>query len=403
MKIPIPSFRTQIVFLVLFLVILSALFFRYFFLESFEEYASHVERLDVSGKVNEIYRAHSSKLEPVSRDKFRKDIEFVLSTEWQRNLEAELFRKEITLYSQFIFIFLVTAVVVLFFVTFNLVSRPLGRLESGTEELSKGNWAVRVKESKFSPLNDLITSFNRMAGELESNREKLVEAEKEIIWREMARVMAHEVKNPLTPIRLALERMESKKGEAGEEFQQVFHNGASVIHEEIDNLQSLVSEFSEFARLPEARITPHDLNEQLKEVIDPYQDQAAFEMDLSGSLPPFQADRIQMKQVLVNIIQNAIQSSGDRCTIRISTWRDDGQIGVRISDEGSGIPPEDLRRIFEPYFSRRKKGTGLGLAIVKRVVEQHGGTVKVESQVGQGTSVTMTFPNRVHDLEALSP
>jgi len=383
----------QIVFLVLFLVFVSALFFRYFFLESFQEYATNVEKLDVSGKINQMYQSHSSKMDVENRNKFREDVESVLSTEWQRNLEGDLFKKEITLYSRFIFIFLVIVVLILFFITFNLISLPLRRLQSGTEDLSKGNWDVRVKESKFSPLNDLITSFNRMTGELESTREKLIQAEKEIIWREMARVMAHEIKNPLTPIRLALERLESKQRSGGQEFQNIFQSTTSVIHEEIDNLQSLASEFSQFARLPEARIRPHKLNEQLNEIIVPYQNRANFKMELSDNLPLFHADKMQMKQVFVNLIQNAILSSGDDCTIHISTLIVDARIRIAISDNGSGISSKDLKKIFEPYFSKREKGTGLGLAIVKRIVEQHEGIIGIKSKEGEGTTFTLTFPN----------
>jgi len=385
----------QIVFLVLFLVIVSALFFRYFFLDSFDEYATNVEKLDVSGKIRQMYQTHNSRMDSENRETFREDVEAVLSTEWQRNREADSFKKEITLYSRFIFIFLVFAVLILFFIMFNLISHPLRRLQSGTEELSRGNWDVRVKESKFSPLNDLIFSFNRMAGELESTREKLIQAEKEIIWREMARVMAHEIKNPLTPIRLALERLESKQRSGGDEFQKVFYKSTSVIQEEIDNLQSLAGTFSEFARLPEARIAPHNVNEQLQETVFLYQNQANFQMELSEDLPLFFADRVQMKQVFVNLIQNAIQSSDENCTISITTSSfNDGKIRITISDNGSGISPEDQERIFEPYFSKRKKGTGLGLAIVKRIVEQHEGSINVKSPIGKGTTFRLTFPNR---------
>ena len=288
------------------------------------------------------------------------------------------------------------AVLILFFIMFNLVSRPLKRLQTGTEELSKGNWSINVKESNFSPLNDLIVSFNKMTSELESSRKKLIQAEKELIWREMARVMAHEIKNPLTPIRLALERIQSKKEGTTEEFQIALESGALIIHEEIDSLRNLATEFSEFARMPEARISPHNLNEQIQDIILPYQNQAAFELDLSGNLPQFYADKTQIKQVFVNIIQNAIQSSGEECTIRISTRAFNGSVDISISDNGSGISIEDRKKIFEPYFSKRKKGTGLGLAIVKRIIQQHEGTIEVKSEKGNGTTFTLTFPN--HEL-----
>lgn len=388
----IPSFRTQIILIVLFLVIVSALFFRHFFLNSFHVYSNSVNGLDLSGQVSEIYRSYGPAMGEEARGSFRKDVESVLSMEWQRQLQTDVFEREITLYSQFIITFLVISVLALFLITFNLITGPLRRLQRATEELSRGNWKIQVKESRFSPLNDLIGSFNRMAGELESSRVKLLEAEKEVIWREMARVMAHEVKNPLTPIRLALDRMEAKKGSQSPEFAPVFDRGVAVIQEEVDNLQSLVTEFSEFARLPEASLGPYDLNQQLEDIIAPYKDLAHFEMVLSDGVPTLEADRVQMKQVFVNIIQNAIESSGKGCVIRISTEAHNGQASVSISDNGPGISPEYLGKIFEPYFSTRKKGTGLGLAIVKRIVEQHGGTVTAKSEPGRGTGFTLVFP-----------
>ncbi|MFQ5730212.1 MAG: PAS domain-containing sensor histidine kinase [Waddliaceae bacterium] len=373
---------------------MSALFFRYFFLESFHEYANNIEKLDVSGKINQLYRTYEVKIGGEEGEKFKEDVESVLSTEWQRNMAADVFKKEISLYSKFIFIFLVIGVLGLFFILFNRVSNPLRRLQIATEALSKGNWSIRVKESKFSPLNDLITSFNRMAEELESNREKLIQAEKEMVWREMARVMAHEIKNPLTPITLSLERLESKFQSGSKNYEKVFQDTTRVIHEEIDNLQALASEFSEFARLPKATIAPYDLGEQLRKLILPYQDQAIFHLKLSNDLPLFYADRIQIKQILVNMIQNAIQSSCKDCTIQITTSLANGQIKITLTDNGSGIPQEDIKKIFDPYFSTREKGTGLGLAIVKRIVEQHGGTITVDSELGRATTFTLFFPNR---------
>lgn len=397
MKIPIPSFRTQIVFLVLFLVVVSVLFFRYFFLESFNDYAVNVEKLDVEGGITRLYGYYGTRMESDVKDEFKEDIESVLSMEWQRSEAAEVFKKEINLYSKFIFTFLVAAVLCLFFLLFNMVSRPLQRLQTATEELSKGNWGIQVNESKFSPLNDLIVSFNQMSFELKSNREKLIQADKEAVWREMARVMAHEIKNPLTPIRLSLERLEHKYLSGGGKFAEVFHNTTSIIHEEIDNLQSLASEFSEFARLPESTLAPYDLNEQLDEIILPYKNEVIIHLKALNNIPQFHADRLQMKQVFVNIIQNAIQSSGEGCSIQLSTLVVDDLVQIIISDNGDGIPAENMESIFDPYFSTREKGTGLGLAIVKRIVEQHGGTIEVKSKVGTGTTFTLSFPKRTFD------
>ncbi len=391
MKLPIPSFRTQIIILFLFLLINSALFFRNYFLGSFRDYSTSVEILGVEEKINRLYKDYQPKLSEEETRQFKSDIEEILSTEWQRNLARDLFEKETELYSKFIFVFLTISILILFFISFNLITRPLHRLQSATEDLTKGNWNIEVKESKFSPLNDLITSFNEMIKELEHNRNKLIQAEKEMVWREMARVMAHEIKNPLTPVRLSLERLEQKYQSGAKDFKNVFKNVVSVIHEEIDNLQSLATEFSQFARLPKAVIAAYNLNGQIEELVKPYEGQAEFHLDLAQNLPPFYGDRTQMKQVLVNLIQNAIQSSNNGCQIEVTTTNDNLTTVVSIEDNGSGIDHNDLERIFDPYFSRREKGTGLGLAIVKRIIEQHNGNIVVKSEPEKGTKITISF------------
>ncbi|MCK4904038.1 MAG: HAMP domain-containing protein, partial [Candidatus Marinimicrobia bacterium] len=133
-----------------------------------------------------------------------------MSTENQKAIARRVFINEIELYSKFIFFFLTVSVIILFFISFYFITRPLKRLQDATLQLAQGNLTVSVKESKFSPLNDLIISFNTMSQELESNRKKIIQAEKDAAWRDMARILAHEIKNPLTPIRLSLERLEIK-------------------------------------------------------------------------------------------------------------------------------------------------------------------------------------------------
>lgn len=392
MKFPIPSFRTQIVLLVLFLVVNSALFFRHYFLDSFQEYATTVERLNADQKIKQLYQDYQAGLEEAERSRFKQDLEEILSTEEQQKLGRGRFEREVALYSKFIFVFVTLAVLILFFFSFNLVTKPLKRLQGATEELSRGNWSIQVRESKFSPLNDLIISFNTMITELETSRNKLVQAEKELAWREMARVLAHEIKNPLTPIRLSLERLEHKYRSRSPDLDDVFDNASAVIHEEVDNLQSLAGEFSQFARLPQAAFSRYNVNDQLNEIIQPYQEQARFSLILEADLPLLYADKSQLKQVFVNLIQNGIQSSdGDR-QLTITTRRINRDLAISFEDHGAGITTADLEKIFDPYFSRREKGTGLGLAIVKRIVELHQGTIAVESEIGKGTVFILSLP-----------
>ena len=393
MRIPIPSFRTQIVLLVLFLVVNSALFLRNYFLDSFQSYSNQVDALKIDEKVNQVYQKYQGKLDQQSKSEFKADIEAILVTESQKTLAQKLFRNEIRLYSAFIFIFITIFVLLLFFISFYLITKPLQRLQSATVRLSKGDLSTEVQESRFSPLNDLIQSFNTMTKELNSSRKRLIQAEKESVWRDMARVLAHEIKNPLTPIRLSIERLERKYYSSSKDFDQVFGNVKKTIHEEVNNLQTLASEFSQFARLPVARPVNYSIHDQLQEIIKPYQDKAKIILSINAESNHISADVDQMKQVFTNLIQNSIQSLGsDNRLIEIETSSNTHYIQVMIKDHGQGIDPKDLDKIFEPYFSKREKGTGLGLAIVKRIIEQHDGTITAASEPGAGATFTLTFP-----------
>lgn len=393
MRLPIPSYRVQIFIVVLFLIVNAVLFYRNFFLESFDEYVETVEQLRTNERLDTLYRTYAPLLKDEQQNKLKSDVEELLGTEEQKALARKMFRRDLNLHSSFIFLFLTATVLILFFFSFSLITRPLRRLQSATEELSRGNWTVQVKESRFSPLNDLIVSFNGMIRELEQNRNRLVQAEKESAWREMARVLAHEIKNPLTPIRLSLERVEQKFKSGSKKVASVMESASQVIREEIDNLESFANEFSRFARLPEAAFSLYDLNEQLVEIVEPYHNQVEIQLQLDDQLPFIHADRSQMKQVFTNIIQNSIQSMDNGGHIAVTSQNDNGTIAVSVEDNGLGIAAEDLEQIFEPYFTRKKKGTGLGLAIVKRIVKNHNGSISVKSTTGKGTEITLHFLN----------
>lgn len=393
MRLPIPSYRVQIFIVVLFLIVNAVLFYRNFFLESFDEYVETVEQLRTNERLDTLYRTYAPLLKDEQQNKLKSDVEELLGTEEQKALARKMFRRDLNLHSSFIFLFLTATVLILFFFSFSLITRPLRRLQSATEELTRGNWTVQVKESRFSPLNDLIVSFNGMIRELEQNRNRLVQAEKESAWREMARVLAHEIKNPLTPIRLSLERVEQKFKSGSKKVASVMESASQVIREEIDNLESFANEFSRFARLPEAAFSLYDLNEQLVEIVEPYHNQVEIHLQLDDQLPFIHADRSQMKQVFTNIIQNSIQSMDNGGHIAVTSQNDNGTIAVSVEDNGLGIAAEDLEQIFEPYFTRKKKGTGLGLAIVKRIVKNHNGSISVKSTTGKGTEITLHFLN----------
>jgi Signal transduction histidine kinase involved in nitrogen fixation and metabolism regulation len=333
-------------------------------------------------KVHNLYSKHKDAID-------KEEVSPILTDINKIELTTYLFRKDMTLYSTLYVVIsgLVVLIILLIFLT--LITRPLNRLQADTKKIAAGDLKVRVRESKFSPINGLIVSFNNMVEELESNRDKLLQAEKDLMWREMAQVMAHEIKNPLTPLRLSAQRLEQKYYNKSSDFDKVFSDSLEIMNEEIDNLQTLVQEFSKFARMPSANFIHYNLNDQIKEIVTPYESKVNIQLDLDGNLPKFYGDKMQMKQVFVNLIQNAIQAINGNGKIAITTKYEYSKFIIKIEDNGEGIQDEDINKIFRPYFTKREKGTGLGLAIVKRIVSQHNGTIKVESEKGKGTRFTI--------------
>jgi nitrogen fixation/metabolism regulation signal transduction histidine kinase len=346
----------------------------------------------VNVKSSELYDNYESYFDETTKDEFREDIEEIMSTENQKAIARRVFINEVQLYSKFILFFLTAFAILFFFVSFYFITRPLKRLQNATIQLAMGNSSVKVKESRFSPLNDLIISFNDMANELMTNRKRLIQAEKDAAWRDMARVLAHEIKNPLTPMRLSLERLEMKYTLKSKDIDNVFTNVTKIIHEEIDNLQTFATEFSNFAKLPEAVMKHYNINSQIKDICSPYQNEIDLKLKLDNSLPEIYADKVQLKQIFENLIQYSINATFNNCKIEIQTKSDINNLYIYIKDNGMGIEENDLKEIFTPYFTKSRGGTGLGLAIVRRIIENHNGSIDVESEINKGTTFTLSFP-----------
>jgi two-component system nitrogen regulation sensor histidine kinase NtrY len=232
-----------------------------------------------------------------------------------------------------------------------------------------------------------------------------VRAQRMAAWREVARRIAHEIKNPLTPIQLSAQRIRRRfrrrlDDDPGE--QKVFDECVDAITTQVESLKLLVDEFSNFARLPTANPQPDDLNEIIAESIASYAgtENVVFETELDEGLPTVDVDREQMRRALTNLIDNAIaavhKANGDGRVghVGLRSMHDPSLQSVRleVSDDGVGIPPEDRRRVFEPYFSTKDRGTGLGLAIVSRIVADHHGYIRVQENEPQGTRFVLELP-----------
>lgn len=283
--------------------------------------------------------------------------------------------------------------IVLGFFLSKRLAAPLAKLAEGTREVAAGNWNFQVQGTTRDEVGQLVAAFNEMVNAIREKQAQILELEKMAAWREIARVLAHEIKNPLTPIKLTAQEMLDRYSGEDKEYKKLLQECAGIIHDEIGSLQELVREFSDFARMPKLNPVPGNLNDLVQDVSKLYPD-VDIRLLLQDGLPEIDFDYQQMRRVLVNFFANSVDSLAGRQKqeITICTAVENGRIRLDFSDTGCGIPAERLEKIFEPYFSTKKSGVGLGLAIVKRIIEEHGGSIRVASTEGAGTTFTVFLP-----------
>ncbi len=228
---------------------------------------------------------------------------------------------------------------------------------------------------------------------------QLIKAQRMAAWREVARRIAHEIKNPLTPIQLSAQRLRKRYLEKLQQDGTVFDECTRTIVKQVEELKGMVNEFSNFARMPASQPTPSRLNEIVQETLILFQEahkQVHFEF-IPQELPVFNIDRDQMKRVMINLIKNSLAAIGKEGEIKIQTSYHPKlqMVRLEVSDDGSGIPDEEKGKLFEPYYSTKKSGTGLGLTIVNAIIADHNGYIRVRDNVPRGTTFAIELPVRV--------
>jgi signal transduction histidine kinase len=290
--------------------------------------------------------------------------------------------------------YLLTATVTVFGALFlgRSLTAPLSRLQAATRRVASGDLAAELPEGRRDEFGDLVRDFNRMTRELREAQDLRVRAEREAAWREMAKQVAHEIKNPLTPLKLTIQNLLAAHAEDPDRFREEFESGAKLILEQIEALRRIAGEFSAYARFPNPKIEPLDLGALVEEVAALFAggEGCRVTTDLFAGPLPVRADRDEMRRVLVNLLTNSRQAGARHVVLRACP--DGDRIRLEVADDGSGIRPEHRVRLFEPAFTTKTSGTGLGLAICKRVVEGVGGTIDVDSEPGRGTRVVVLLP-----------
>jgi len=280
------------------------------------------------------------------------------------------------------------------------VTRPIEELAAGAREVAAGNWQARVDVRSRDEVGQLAEAFNEMTRQLAEQRERLVQTERVAAWRELARRLAHELKNPLFPLQLTVENLQRAREQTAEQFDEVFFESTATLREELENLKAIVSRFSDFAKMPPPQFEPVDVNDLVRSAVKLHEPQLAPvgrppitpELYLDENLPRPQADPILLRRALENLILNSLDAMPTGGTLTVRTSQRNGAVRLEVTDTGEGLTPEECARLFTPYYTTKRHGTGLGLAIVQSVVSDHGGRIEVESAPGAGATFRIELP-----------
>ena len=276
------------------------------------------------------------------------------------------------------------------------IADPVKRLTRATQRIARGDFDAQVVARAADEFGRLVAAFNGMAEDLKQQRERLERTHRLEAWAEMARQVAHEIKNPLTPVQLSAEHLLRVHADRGEPLSPVLESCVSSILQQVHLLRRIASEFSSFAGSPRVTPEPTSLDRLVAGVLDPYRigldDRIRLAVAVPATLPDLSIDPTLVTRAITNVVENALHAMPGGGVLALEASADDSWVTLSIRDTGVGLDEAALGRIFEPYFSTRASGTGLGMAIAKRNVELNGGSVHVASRRGEGTTVMLRLP-----------
>ncbi|HJZ63593.1 MAG TPA: ATP-binding protein [Candidatus Acidoferrum sp.] len=282
------------------------------------------------------------------------------------------------------------------------ITRPIEELADGARDVASGRWDRQIDLRGRDEVGQLAGAFNEMTHTLASQKERLVQAERVAAWRELARRLAHELRNPLFPLQITVENLQRARQLSQDQFQEVFNESTATLKAELANLNAIVGRFSDFSKMPSPKFTRVRINEALKDAMRLFEPQfnavgkppIGTELFLADGLPEIDADPDLLHKAFQNLILNALDAMPTGGALRLATTERDGKIRIEVSDTGKGLTPEECSRLFTPYYTTKQLGTGLGLAIVQSVISDHHGTISVSSEEGRGTTFRIDLPQR---------
>lgn len=280
------------------------------------------------------------------------------------------------------------------------VTRRINRLAAATQPVSMGDLSVRVEPGGRDEIAELSRAFNQMLEQLDHSRARIEFLKRVGQWQNMARRLAHEIKNPLTPIQLAVEECHRRYTGDDARYKKLLQTTLDIVFEEVASLRRLVGEFAEFARMPRASLRPGDLAAFLREQRPRLEREDAVEtadgvrlaFDIAEEEMPLALDRTMLYRVISNLVSNAAQAIGSDGVVHVRAWRDRDHCCIDVDDDGPGILPNVAASIFDPYMTTKKDGSGLGLTIVKKVVIDHGGSIDVDASPLGGARFRLRLP-----------
>src|SRR5262249_39340310 len=280
------------------------------------------------------------------------------------------------------------------------ITRPVEELAEGAREVAAGRWDTRIDVRGSDEVGQLATAFNDMTRTLASQKEKLVQTERVAAWRELARRLAHELRNPLFPLQNTVENLQRAKQLEAKQFLEVFNESTATLKAELANLNAIVTRFSDFSKMPPPQFSPVNINEALRNAVRLFEPQfnevgkphITTESFLAESLPEIDADPDLLHRAFQNLVLNALDAMPSGGTLTLRTSEHNGGVRIEVADTGKGLTPEEVSRLFTPYYTTKLQGTGLGLAIVQSVVSDHHGTISVSSEEGRGATFRIDLP-----------
>jgi nitrogen fixation/metabolism regulation signal transduction histidine kinase len=279
------------------------------------------------------------------------------------------------------------------------ISNPIIKLQKATEQLSKGNTSIQVRTSSKDEIGELVRSFNKMTRELQRSRDELKKVERESAWREIARQVAHEIKNPLTPMKLAMQHLYYAYSRGSNDFKSILQTTNKLITDQVETLNRIATEFSDFAKMPSRNYQPLKIDEIIQDVVNLMNTEGKILLKISSPSRNrlVYGDKDEVKRALINIIRNSMQAIDEKVcerkdgSISIEGRQNNGYYSVYVKDNGIGMDEPTLQKLFEPYFSTKSAGMGLGLVITKKIIDDMKAKIYVRSELDKGTEIEIRF------------